>query len=69
MDKVHEIAMALREITGLSGAKQRERYLMSRMEWLLEQDRDTFIDLIISAGLKQGTTRFLMALRIYDEQQ
>jgi hypothetical protein len=39
MDKVHEIAMALREITGLSGAKQRERYLMSRMEWLLEQSR------------------------------
>jgi hypothetical protein len=69
MDKLNEFMMALREFTGLSGARQRERYLMSRMEWLLEQDRPTFENCIVASGLKRGTTRYLMALKIYDEQQ
>lgn len=69
MDKINEFMMALRQFTGLSAAKQRERYLMSRMEWLLEQDRDTFLECIAASGLKPGTTRYLMAVKIYDEQQ
>jgi hypothetical protein len=68
MDKINEFMMALRQFSGLSAAKQRERYLLERMEWMLEQDRGTFIRLL-SLCLKPGSTRFSMALKIYDEQQ
>jgi hypothetical protein len=60
---------ALRGKTGRASAKEREKANLSRMEWLLRQDRETFLKGLEEYGLKPGEPAYDAALKIYDELQ
>jgi hypothetical protein len=69
MPSPDDFAKALRGKTGRAAAKERERQNLSRMEWLLKQDRITFLKGLEEHGLKPGDAAYEAAVKIYDDLQ
>ncbi len=69
MSSPDDFAKALRGKTGRAAAKEREKKNLSRMEWLLKQDRITFLRGLGEHGLKPGEAAYEAAVRIYDDLQ
>jgi hypothetical protein len=64
-----EFVKALRGKTGRAAAKERENQNMSRMKFLLRQDRKTFLEGLAKYGLKPGDAAYEAALKFYDETE
>jgi|HubBroStandDraft_1064217.scaffolds.fasta_scaffold28661_3 hypothetical protein len=67
MVSITEFVDALKTKMGLAAAKEREKENLSRMEWLLRQNRQTFLRGLEEYGLKPGETSYEIAVTIYDD--
>jgi hypothetical protein len=69
MSNADDFVKALRGKTGRAAAKEREKENLSRMKFLLRQDRETFLKALTEFGLKPGDEAYEAALKFYDETE